>query len=365
MRILFVLENYYPNIGGVETLFKSLIDNLVKDGIEIRVLTNRINNKHPFIESTPNCKVFRFPFLNRYLFTFFAWLPALRLAYKSDLIQTTSYNAGVPAYIASFLMRKKIVITFHEVWGDLWFNLPFISRLGSYSHYYFERLLLKLRFTKFIAVSEFTRYSLIEQGLNSEKVERIYNGITYGNVAKSNNASNEIFQFLYFGRAGISKGLNILIEAIRILSIENLEFKVEMVIPENPINILDSIKGSIYKYKLDKIITITSNLSRKALDKKIMYSDAVVIPSYSEGFCFAAVETVALGTPIISSGKGALKEVVGGRHLTFDEFTPQGLADAMKDALNNKWITTQVKRFELNNTIKAYKSLYKRLINKE
>jgi glycosyltransferase involved in cell wall biosynthesis len=32
MKILFVLENYYPHIGGVEVLFKNLTEELVKKG---------------------------------------------------------------------------------------------------------------------------------------------------------------------------------------------------------------------------------------------------------------------------------------------------------------------------------------------
>ena len=39
MKILFVLENFYPNIGGVETLFKSLTEQLVREGHEVMVIT--------------------------------------------------------------------------------------------------------------------------------------------------------------------------------------------------------------------------------------------------------------------------------------------------------------------------------------
>jgi len=40
-----------------------------------------------------------------------------------------------------------------------------------------------------------------------------------------------------------------------------------------------------------------------------------VIPSYSEGFCFAALEACALNIPVISSDMGALKETVSNKHL--------------------------------------------------
>ena len=42
MRILFVLENYLPHIGGVEILFKNLSESLVKKGHEVDLVTHRL-----------------------------------------------------------------------------------------------------------------------------------------------------------------------------------------------------------------------------------------------------------------------------------------------------------------------------------
>ena len=60
------------------------------------------------------------------------------------------------------------------------------------------------------------------------------------------------------------------------------------------------------------------------------------MPSYSEGFCFTAAEAVAMKIPLIHSGKGALKEVVAGKQLTMEEFSAQGLAQAMKKAMKGE-----------------------------
>ena len=74
----------------------------------------------------------------------------------------------------------------------------------------------------------------------------------------------------------------------------------------------------IEEYDLHSCVRIFHHLSKPELIEKITQSDAVVIPSYSEGFCYAAVESVALGMPIISSGRGALPEVVSGKFITLD-----------------------------------------------
>ena len=41
MKIIFFLEYYYPNIGGVETLFKNLIDSLAQENHKITIITAR------------------------------------------------------------------------------------------------------------------------------------------------------------------------------------------------------------------------------------------------------------------------------------------------------------------------------------
>jgi len=46
MRICFILEYYHPHIGGVEYLFKNLIEGLSKRGFEVSVLTRRLKGTH-------------------------------------------------------------------------------------------------------------------------------------------------------------------------------------------------------------------------------------------------------------------------------------------------------------------------------
>jgi len=60
-RILFFLEYYYPNIGGVETLFKSLVDSLAAEGYQITILTARPYPTTPLKEVNGNISIFRIP----------------------------------------------------------------------------------------------------------------------------------------------------------------------------------------------------------------------------------------------------------------------------------------------------------------
>ncbi len=367
MKILFILENHYPNIGGVETLFKYLTESLAARGHTITVLTNQFDKALERRLHLNGVDIVRVPFKNRYLFTLLAIFPAARLAKKHDVIHTTSYNAGIPAYFGGLLARKKVLITFHEVWGKLWFRLPFMSKFSLSLHYLFEKFLLLLPFHRFIAVSAATAKSLQANGIRKEKITTIHNGIDYNEFPPA-NSSREIgrtFRFIYFGRLGISKGLDILLAGLELLSKDFGNFNMTLVIPTQPEGFHKQIKKIISDKNLDEVIGIKSDLEKEVLMGEIRKSDAVIIPSYSEGFCFTAVETMALKVPIISSGKGALSEVVSGKHLTMKSHDPLGLKNAMVKAMNNEWSETPVKKFTLENSIQKYMDMYDKLAGKD
>ena len=365
MRILFILEYYHPHIGGLETLFKTLIDALSQQGHQITVVTNRYQKNLPSEERSGTVLIKRYPFVNRYLFTILAFFPAFRQALKHDVIHTTSYNAGFPALLAGLLSGKRVVISFHEVWGDMWMQLPHFSKWKLKLHQLFERVLLKLPFHTFIAVSHATAVSLQKAGVASSRIKTIHNGVDYAAFEtwqRNQNPSQEDrpFHFIYFGRLGISKGLDILIPALHLLKQVNPLFKMVLVVPKQPDDLYSWVLKSIDG--LDEQVELKHDLEKNALLDLVSQSDAVVIPSYSEGFCFTAVESMALDVPIISSQRGALKEVVGGKYLAFDDFSARGLADAMRKAMNDQWQTKPKQRFPLDQSVEGYCQLYSELL---
>lgn len=358
MRILFILENYYPAIGGVETLFKSLIDKLDEMGIESVVLTTRHHNL-PKTEKKGHTTIIRYNFFSRYLFTFLAIFPALRHGRGVDFIHTTSYNAGLPASIAGVLLRKKVIITFHEVWGRLWFRLPFFGRISKTFHYAFEQFLLRMPFYKFVAVSEFTESRLVKYGIEPSQIKTIYNGIdysTWNSPAKKNNDGK--FKFVFFGRLGISKGLDLLLPAFKQITQSQQGVQLTLILPKKPQGQLDYIHEQVSKFAEDDKPIILHELPHDELVATLSASDCVVIPSYSEGFGYTAVESMALEMPIISSGRGSLKEVVGGNFIEMKSHDVRGLVEAMEKAISATWEYKQAMRFELNDTVANYIKLY-------
>ena len=238
-----------------------------------------------------------------------------------------------------------------------------MGKLSLSLHYLFEKALLSLPFYRYIAVSKYTEESLTSAGIDPQKILLIHNGIDYGEYGSneidfSPVPKNDVFTFIYFGRLGISKGLDLILGATQLLKDNHAKFHLKLIIPTVPKKFYDHIKNEINKRQILDVISIESNLPWSDLRAKVNGSDAVIIPSYSEGFCFTAVESMAMNRPIISSGKGALNEVVTGKHILMSTHDENGLYDAMKKGLVGDWTETTLIKYPLESSVNKYLSLY-------
>lgn len=66
-------------------------------------------------------------------------------------------------------------------------------------------------------------------------------------------------------------------------------------------------------------------------DRKFLYNaaEALILPSFFEGFGLPPLEAMACGTPVITSNRSSLPEVVGNAGVMVDPFRPEEIAFAM------------------------------------
>lgn len=67
-----------------------------------------------------------------------------------------------------------------------------------------------------------------------------------------------------------------------------------------------------------------------------------VFPSYYEGFGLPPLEAISCGTPVITSNRASLPEVVGDSAILVNPDDASGLADAMNDVLSNESLQKQL-----------------------
>lgn len=372
MRVLFVLENYWPNVGGVETLFRSAAEELVRRGHRVTVVTSRLpatasREEH---EGVIVRRIGTPPFLRRYLFMILALPAAIREAYKADLIHTTTYNAALPAWIAGVIARRPLVITVHEVFAEQWQRMPGMNPWLGWGYRIYEWLILRLPFRAYICDSDFTRSRLIARvPVNPERAITIYpsHDATFWDRATHSpcplrdeiGSPENTFIYLYFGRPGVSKGVHDLIEAVPAVAEGVPESRLVMLLSREPADQYARLLGRVRELSMEDHVVILDSVARDVLPGYLLAADCVVVPSISEGFGYAALEAATLGCRVIATSGHSVQEILGDVVTLVPPRNPQALAAAIVHAAGSlEHEILEPRRFTLKGHADALLEIY-------
>lgn len=368
MRILFVLEYFWPQVGGVETMFDTLTRDLVRRGHTCDVLTTRLPST-PESEVHDGVRIFRVGNAerpNRYAFTFQSIRPALRLARQADVLHTSTYNAAAPAWWAGMRARVPAVITVHEILGNVWFALPDTP----YPHAAFFKLMelaaIRLPFDRYVAVSRATRNALRQAGAQDRKLRTVYNGMatqgwepdpeTVAHVRREHAPGDERL-VLYYGRPGVTKGVEVLIDAFRIVTASEPNTRLVLLLGAYPAERRTRLARRAEEV-LGVNVTILPSAPWKLLPSYLAAADCVVVPSFTEGFGFTTVESASLGALVVAHDVGSIPEVVSGRHVLVEPNGAESLAKGILTALHGRYTTSPIRQFSNEAMTDGYLNVY-------
>ena len=222
MKILFVTEHFPPHIGGVEIVFHEYAKRLSQREHSIRVITSN-SGGITGIKKNGNMQV---TYLKCNSFFGHPIIPTKKLIKDTkwaDIIHTTTYTAALPSIKIAKKFNKPCVLMVHEVLGKKWFLIeknPF-KALGFL---FFEWFILKKNYTNWQTISKSTQKDLLKYKIPEGKTAMIYHGIDYSiwNPQIQKKDLNTLFKlkqekkiFLFNGRPGQTKGIFILLEAIK------------------------------------------------------------------------------------------------------------------------------------------------------
>ncbi len=375
MRILFVLEYYHPHVGGVEVLFRTLCEALVSRGHEVHVVTSRlvdtdqeetVNGVHLHRINVPR-------FASRYFFTFFSMPYILKIAKYFDIIHTTTYNAAPPAWLASLIRRKPSVITVHEVIGKDWGRLMGLSKISALFHRLMERIIISLPFDSIVAVSHSTRKNLKAAGVR-KKINVVHNSVSHDvfnrraypgarkRIRKKLGVKDNEFLYAFYGRPGVSKGVEFLIKAMP---------RIRSLIPRSrALYIMASEPKERYKWmkklleeNADGEAILHKSLPYNRLPEYLMAADCIVIPSITEGFGFCVAESCSLGKPVVATNTTSIPEVASGKFLLVPPKNPNAIAEALKLVKEKKYMKTPLKKFSEKSFVDGYEKVYSRMMS--
>ncbi|MFT4165615.1 MAG: glycosyltransferase family 4 protein [Microlunatus sp.] len=206
----------------------------------------------------------------------------------------------VPLAIVARIRRRPMVVTWHEFWGrDYW--VDYLGRFGALAAA-IERGCLYLP-TRIIAASQGTADRIIDETRGRIQPVVIPNGVDLSSVVELSAAPGEqlaagAHRLLFVGRLLSHKNADVAIEATKLLRSRGLDVELT-IIGEGPED--DRLRVAAGA-DLDQSITIRPFIpDRTDLLREIAAAEILLFPSVREGFGMVALESMALGTPVITS----------------------------------------------------------------
>jgi glycosyltransferase involved in cell wall biosynthesis len=168
--------------------------------------------------------------------------------------------------------------------------------------------------TRIWADSKFNKQHLVEYGIKACKIDvsPLYVK-SHFKVVQSGTKPIDAVHILYVGRFVRSKGLLDLVEAVTAVQAQTeVNFHVDMVgnLSFSDPTYLASVRASITRNGLDKVVHIHSNLDDHALWERFQKSHIFVMPSYHEGFCIPVIEALRAQCLPITYNSGNLPDIV-------------------------------------------------------
>ena len=225
---------------------------------------------------------------------------------KFDIIDITSFPflSCFSTKMVSLIKGTPMVITWHEVWGDYWYE--YMGKYGFFGKAV-EYIASKLG-QESIVVSRMTENNLELFGVDGEKIHIIPNGVDLrriGGVKPSDNKCDIIF----VGRLIKEKNVDVLLKAVDLVR-NNFSGITCHIIGNGPER--RKLTELVFKCGLLGKIRFFDFMEYDEVIARIKSSKMLVLPSSRDGFGIVVMEAFACGTPVITvkEDRNAASELV-------------------------------------------------------
>lgn len=338
------LENSFGP-GGQAVITQKLYS-LNKDDFEVTILTGNYPGAKNNI-TIANCTFKRIGIGNMgpkiSLLSFWALIPfaILTMQKKFDVI-VECFTAPFSASFG-FLTAKKPYLIIPTFLGakalSKKYNLPF---------YLIESLGLKMNKNFLVATKQIANY------VKKSNPKANINILAYGYDKKLQSLpAKEKNYALFLGRIDIyNKGLDILlkgwVEVIKKYPDLNL-----YIAGKGKENDEKQFKNLIKRYNLSKNVLLQGKVDGEKKEKLLSECLFAIVPSRFETFCISALETLAVGKPLVKSGIEELSWIPTNAAITYNTNNPEALRNACFEVIENK-----KKRIKMGKTAKEFAKLY-------
>jgi len=301
-RFLFLPEYFYPYIGGGENWFLQIGRQLARRGHRVVVYALSMPGV-PREEVLDGLSIRRFgypfvisgwqPYLERFLTHIMLLFKLLLLREKFDLV----LGQGSPLLFGrlySAIYKVPIVPVVHDVYSLEFSTASKGTVKGLARHVLIDRLLPKLGFDLWVAVSKTTARKLGQLGVAQEKVKVVYNGINPNEYTLPAKRSGR--HLCYIGRLVEHKHVEDLIDAFTRL--QRKFPALELVIVGDG-DQRESLEAKVKEARLRGVV-FTGFVSQSEKGQVLSSSLCLVLPSTAEGWSVVLTEAAAFATPSVA-----------------------------------------------------------------
>ena len=342
-RVMMVVQLYpYPVVGGLERQAHELAKALLELGLDVQVLSGRVEPGQPSCEIVEGIVVFRIPWSQekyvRFLRTPFDLCRVLRAQRKTyDVIHLHQYSwFGLFTILVAKSLRIPILTKLPNV-GE--FGLPGLAakRFGGL------RLAILLCADALVAMSRESLAELQQTHFPTGRVLATPNGIRLDRVRHVTNAiafNIQPCRVVFVGRLIEQKRLDILLVAWgKVVHAEKAHAILELW--------GSGLMETVLRRRCDELRLTYSTIFRGHVEdvrSHLPEMDVFVLPSQVEGNSNAVLEAMAAGLPIVSTRVGGTPMLVGheGANFLCDPGDVDSLAANMLKLIRDPELRVQV-----------------------
>ena len=263
----------------------------------------------------------------------------IRILWEQLAAPVSALSAGVdlihgPVNVVPLVSRTPSVVTIH----DLAF-LQYPEQYPAMQRRYLERMtrLSTQRASRVIAVSEYTARDVsVRLGVPESRVVAVPNGVTAEFYPR--DGSDELARFrrknelpdefiLFLGTLQPRKNLPGLIRAYARLQPSE---RLPLYVVGGEGWMYSEIFHEVKRLGLEDVVRFPGYAASETLPLWYSAATAFVYPSFYEGFGLPVLEAMACGTPVVTSDRTSLPEVVGSTGLLIDPDDPDSIAEALR-----------------------------------
>ena len=313
LRVVMVLQRYYPHIGGAERQVAALAPHLQAEGIDLTVVTRRYDRHLPAFELVNSVPVYRLPTPGPKAvaaFTFTATAQWVVMRCRPHLIH--AHELLSPATVAITAKRFLRVPVVAKVLNGG--SLGDIAKLQQRASGQRRLVLLQRQVDRFIAISHEIDKELANVGVLPQKRIFIPNGVDVTHFHPVTQAEKERLRkqlnlpdgllVLFTGRLTGQKRLDLLLDLWP--SLRNQHPKVNLLLlGTGDEEAALKARGVLGVSFLDPVPDVAPYLQA---------ADLFVLPSAAEGLSNALLEAMATGLPALATQVGGAGDLIEHAH---------------------------------------------------